>query len=552
MRVHEAAGRLGRTRTVALDGVDAHLVTVEANIGPGLPGVHVVGMGDTAVRESRDRIRTAVTNSGLDWPRSKIVVSMSPADLPKAGSQFDLAMALAVLSGAERGRGENRLREAMVIGEIGLDGTVREVPGALPAALAARAHGLDTVIVPPGNAAEASVLASVEVLVAPTLAAAWDWARGRAELPRAGLPGDPGGPGAGSGAGSGAGGSGDGGSGAGPGGLSGLSGLRAVGGARLPDLADVAGQPEARLALEVAAAGGHHMMMVGPPGSGKSMLAERLPGILPPLSEGEMIEATVVHSVAAATGAGPVTHPPFVAPHHTVTRAALLGGGAGHPRPGAVSLAHRGVLFLDEVSEVPAAVLDGLRQPLETGEVHLLRARSRVTLPAGFQLVLAANPCRCGAAEPAACRCSPAERARYLSNLSGPLRDRLDIFVRTRVTGTLSAPTGESSAAVAERVAAARERAAARWAGPEKTGPEWAGRRVPGPVLRRRFPASEEAMALLEAFLAEGSVSQRGVDRTLRLAWTLADLEEDDRPGLDHVHRAVALHAPAADLTEAA
>ncbi len=519
MRVPELAGRLGRTRTVALNGVDAHLVTVEADIGPGLPGVHVVGMGDTAVRESRDRIRTAVTNSGLDWPRTKIVVSMSPADLPKAGSQFALAMALAILRGAERGRGEHRRREAMVIGEIGLDGTVREVPGALPAALAARAHGLDTVVVPPGNAAEASVLVSVEVLVAPTLSAAWDWARGYAELPRAGRPGDSGGPGE----------------------------LRAGQAARVPDLADVAGQPEARLALEVAAAGGHHMMMVGPPGSGKSMLAERLPGILPPLTEREMIEATVVHSVAAATGAGPVTRPPFVAPHHTVTRAALLGGGAGHPRPGAVSLAHRGVLFLDEVSEVPAAVLDGLRQPLETGEVHLLRSRSRVTLPAGFQLVLAANPCRCGAAEPAACRCSPAERARYLNNLSGPLRDRLDIFVRTQATGTLSAPAGESSAAVAERVAAARQRADARWAG---TG--GAGRRVPGPVLRRRFPATEEAMALLEAFLAEGSVSQRGVDRTLRLAWTLADLEEVARPGLDHVHRAVALHAPAADLQEAA
>ena len=212
-----------------------------------------------------------------------------------------------------------------------------------------------------------------------------------------------------------------------------------------------------------------------------------------------------------------------------------------------MSLAHRGVLFLDEVSEVPAAVLDGLRQTLETGEVHLLRSRGRVTLPAGFQLVLAANPCRCGAAEPAACRCSPAERARYLNNLSGPLRDRLDIFVRTQATGTLSAPAGESSAAVAERVAAARQRADARWAG---TG--GAGRRVPGPALRRRFPATEEAMALLEAFLAEGSVSQRGVDRTLRLAWTLADLEEVARPGLDHVHRAVALHAPAADLQEAA
>lgn len=336
--------RLGRAFTAALHGVEARLVTVEANIGPGLPGVSVVGMGDTAVRESRDRIKTAAGNSGLSWPRTKVVISMSPASLPKAGSGFDLAMALAVLSAQ---RPSSRLEGALVIGEIGLDGTVREVNGVLPAALAASSLGFSQIVVPPGNAAEAAVLSTLEVLVAPTLADAWAWAEGKKDLPQA---------------------------------------RPAPAPDRRPvaDMRDVSGQHEARYALEVAAAGGHHMMMVGPPGSGKSMLAARLPGILPTLTEQEMLEATAVHSVAGLVKAGPVVHAPFVAPHHTVSRAGLIGGGAGHPRPGAVSLAHRGVLFLDEVSEVPAHVLDGLRQPLETGEVELSRVRSQVISPGVF------------------------------------------------------------------------------------------------------------------------------------------------------------------------
>lgn len=490
-------GQLGRAFTAALHGVEARLVTVEANVGPGLPGVHVVGMGDTAVRESRDRIKTAAAHSMLDWPRTKIVISMSPASLPKAGSGFDLAMALAVLSAAHGGAGRGRLATSLVIGEVGLDGTLREINGVLPAALSACQLGFDTIVVPPGNAAEAAVLSHPQVLVAENLKAAWRWVTGGT------LPG-PGGAGA--------------------------PPVAPV----VADLADVSGQPLARRALEVAAAGGHHMMMVGPPGSGKSMLAQRMPGILPPLTEAEMIAATAVHSVAGQTGTGPITRAPFVAPHHTTSLAGLIGGGSGRPRPGAVSLAHHGVLFLDEVSEVPALVLDGLREPLERGEVVLTRARSQVVLPAEFQLVMAANPCRCGAEHPASCRCSSVHRRTYLQNLSGPLLDRVDIRVDTTASAAVVGQPGESSAAVAERVAAARERGYARW--------QRVNGRIPGPVLRRRFPASPDAMALIEAYLAEGSLTQRGVDRTLRLAWTLADLTATPRPTVDHVYEAIGMH----------
>lgn len=484
---------LGRTRTVALDGVTARPVTVEANIGPGLPGIHLVGLGDTAVSESKDRVRTAVANSRLPWPRTKIIVSMSPASLRKSGSHFDLPTALSVLAA---GAPAPRLRDAVVVGELGLDGSVREVPGVLPALLAARTHGFTHAVIPPGNAAEATLVDDLTVLTAPSLTAAWAWATGEGELPVA---------------------VGDGGAGH-------------VGQYSVPDFADLAGQREARFAAEVAAAGGHHMLLIGPPGSGKSMIAARLPGILPPLTPAESLEATAVHSVA---GNGRVVRrAPFIDPHHSVTRAALLGGGPGTARPGAVSLAHHGVLFLDEVSEVPAAILDGLRTPLEDGEVRLLRAQREVVFPARFQLVLAANPCRCAAEDPARCRCRSHERAGYLRNLSGPMRDRLDITARTSAAGVLVGEE-ESSEVIAGRVTAARERAMARFGCVNAaTDPH---------LLRREYPADDVGMALLGSLLATGDITQRGVDRALKLAWTLADLEGAGQPTLDHVHRAAEL-----------
>lgn len=282
------------------------------------------------------------------------------------------------------------------------------------------------------------------------------------------------------------------------------------------------------------------MMMLGPPGSGKSMIAQRLPGLLPPLDKQQQIEATVVHSVAGRTFDGPVLRAPFVAPHHSVSRAALLGGGSGNPMPGAVSLAHHGVLFLDEVSEIPASTLDTLRTPLECGTVRLVRSRQDITFPASFQLVMAANPCRCGAEQPGDCMCNGSARASYLNNLSGPLRDRLDIMVNTHARGAvLQSPGEESTAPIAARVDEARRRQASRWirAGLRDT--------VNGTVdphrMRRDFPAEDEAMAYLGVFLADGAVSQRGVDRALKLAWTLCDLDGAARPNLDHIARALEL-----------
>jgi magnesium chelatase family protein len=496
---------LGSTLTTALDGVTARPVTVEANIGPGLPGIHVVGLGDAAVRESRDRIRTAVANARLDWPKTKIVISMSPAAMPKSGSHFDLPISLAVLSARHPGAA-HRLADVLVLGELGLDGSVHPVTGVLPALLTARRRGIRTVLIPPGNAAEAALVHDLDVRCVPSLAAAWGWATEGRDLPiaRPANPTTPTPPG-------------------------------------LGDFADVAGQPEARFAAEVAAAGAHHMLMIGPPGSGKSMIAQRLPGVLPTLTVHQAVEATAIHSVAGAVE--PVVHrPPFVAPHHSVTRSALLGGGSGNPRPGAISLAHHGVLFLDEASEIPARVLDSLRTPLEHGRIKLSRARSEVMFPAQFQLILAANPCRCGAEEPAACRCTSKERTTYLANLSGPLRDRLDIGVRMHSAGAVLHTEGaEDSATIAARVAEARERSCLRWSrhglGVEANG------HVESSYLRRHAPADDAAMALLGAYLAAGDVSQRGVDRALKVAWSICDVEGDATPTLDHVARAVELRA---------
>lgn len=499
---------LARTHTVALSGVHADIVTVEANIGPGLPGIHVVGLGDAAVNESRDRIRTAVANTRLSWPKTKIVVSMSPAGLPKSGSHFDLPTALAVLEAAENSdnRARRDLDSTVVLGELGLDGMVRAVAGIVPALLAARRFGFRTVIIPPANAAEAALIDDMEVLVAPTLSAAFHWMRGSAELAPA----------------------------------------AAYGGKQdnhnMPqlDFSDIAGQHEAIRAAEIAATGGHHLLMIGPPGSGKSMIAARIPGIMPELSTSQALEVSAVHSVLG-TGSAPrsvITQPPYIAPHHSITRAGLLGGGSGNPRPGAVSLAHHGVLFLDEISEMPAAVVDSLRTPLEQGEVRLVRNRREIIFPARCQLVLAANPCRCAAEVASKCRCRAHERMRYLNNLSGPMRDRLDITVHTHTqSASLVADNTRSSAEIAETVAEARQRGAARWA---RAGiGEITNAAVPSTLLRRDFAADAAGMAMLQAHLSNGDITQRAVDKVLKLAWTLCDLSGANQPGLGHIAEAI-------------
>lgn len=503
---------LASTFSATVEGIGAHCVTVEANVGPGLPGMHIVGLGDKAVGESRDRIRTAVANSTLPWPRTKIMVSLSPANLPKSGSQFDLPVALAVLASSDP-RAHRTLSHAMIVGELGLGGQLRRVDGILQIILQAldepndrNGRDIRHIIIPAGNAQEAALIGHPAVKVAESLTQVWQWAVGQCELP----------------------------------------GLESAPVARTPvhapDFRDVVGQEFERRALEVAAAGGHHVLMIGSPGSGKSMLAERLPSILPELNRKEVVEATAIHSISGASLGEVIMRAPFVAPHPSLSRAALLGGGSGIPRPGAVSHAHHGVLFLDEVSEIPAETLDSLRVPLEKGEVRLTRARREVVYPANFQLVMAANPCRCGTESAAKCSCKPFQRANYLRNLSGPLRDRIDISLTTTSVGAVvGRADGEPSAAIAARVLEARERAQHRWT---TTGIRATlNSRVHGALLRRHFPADESGMAVISKKLANGELTQRGVDRVLRLSWTIADLAGMSQPGLAEVLDALDLRA---------
>ncbi len=505
---------LARTHSVALVGVEGHLVEVEADIAQGLPATILVGLPDTALREARDRIRAAIVNSGESWPNSKITVGLSPAALPKRGSGFDLAIAVAILAAADAVPLAAPAGK-MFLAELGLDGRLRPVRGVLPAVVAAES-AVDTVVVAAENAAEAMLVPGVRVIGAATLTEVIAWLRGGPPPTRL-APAEP--P---------------------PGPVPGLAAAKKV------DLAEVLGQAEARMAVEICAAGGHNLSLLGPPGAGKTMLAERLPGIMPRLEGAAALEVTSIHSVAGTLpdGAGLVTEPPFCAPHHTSSKAAIVGGGSGMIRPGAASLAHRGVLFLDEAPEFHRDVLDALRQPLESGEVVIARASMQARFPARFTLVLAANPCPCAKAPGPAgtgCTCSAAARRRYLARLSGPLLDRVDVKVRlqpvSRRDMLYDRKFAEPSAVVAQRVARARERSAARLAGtPWRVNAE-----VPGAQLRRAFPPAASALKSLDRAMELGQVSARGADKIVRVAWSLADLAGRARPGPDEVNLAIAL-----------
>jgi magnesium chelatase family protein len=497
---------LARTWSVGLAGVHGAMVEVEVDIGNGVPGVSLVGLPDAVVRQSVDRVRAAIANLGAAFPQRRITIGLSPASMPKQGSGFDLALAAAVLAAAgtvPRGA----VAGLVLLGELGLDGAVRPVRGVLPAVLAAARAGHRQVVVPAANADEAALVDAVEVLAARTLAELAAHLGGRARLPRhtrGPLPEPP----------------------------------------QLPDLADVVGQTAGRRAVEVAAAGGHHLLLTGPPGAGKTMLAERLPGLLPPLDEAAALEVSAIHSIAGTLPpeAPLVTRPTFEAPHHSATMAALVGGGSGQIRPGALCRAHRGVLFLDEAPEFPRMVLDTLRQPLERGQVTISRASGSATFPCRAQLVLAANPCPCAtAAGDPACTCSPLERRRYQARMSGPLLDRIDLRVdlpavtRAAWLDGLGAP--EPTEVVARRVLAARAAAAERLAGTGLT----LNSQVPGRLLRERWSIPRHSLRLAERALERGALSVRGFDRVVRVAWTLSDLAGRTVPGSDEVAEALGM-----------
>lgn len=512
---------VARAWSVAVVGVDGYVVEVEADIAQGLPGLHFVGLPDTAVNEAKHRARSAVANSGEAWPNRRVTVNLSPAGVRKQGTAYDLALAVCVLAAADAVP-RDALAKVVLLGELGLDGTVRAVNGVLPAVLAGMAAGFTAFVVPRRNEAEARLVPDIDVLGVRNLTDLLCHLRGE-PCP------DP--PDEDDDAGT-------------------RAATRTAHAGRLAvtsdkDLSDVAGQTEGRLAIEVSAAGGHHLFLHGSPGAGKTMLAERLPGILPPLDREAALEVTAIHSVAGALPAdhGLVETAPFCAPHHTATMPAVVGGGSQRIRPGAVSLAHRGVLFADEAPEFAGGVLDALRQPLESGEVVIGRQRETVRFPARFTLVLAANPCPCALAEEdgSRCTCTAVARRRYLGKLSGPLLDRVDLSVSVRPLARLDlmhAVTGaESTATVASRVAEARDRMARRFAGLGwHTNVE-----LPGRELRSGFTPVPEGLALVERQLGRGRLTARGVVRVLRVAWSLADLAGHDRPDTDDVATALTL-----------
>lgn len=495
---------LGRATTISLTGLQGTLIEVEADIADGLPMYSLLGLPDAALNESRDRVRSALTNNGEPWPNKKVTVSLSPAWLHKSGSGFDLSIAIALLV-AQGALAQESVAGVLFLGELSLDGSLRGIRGVLPSLIEAVKAGVEVAVIPYANREEGSLVEGMQVIALEHLV-------GVLRFLRTGEVSDA---------------------------IPAILDLDYSAG--IPDFADVSGQASARFAAEVSASGGHHLLLIGPPGAGKTMIAERIPSILPQLTPEQAREVTSLHSIAGTLGTrSPMSKvAPFVSPHHSATRVAMVGGGTHTFRPGAISLADHGVLFIDEAPECGPGILDSLRQPLETGTITITRSIGAMTFPAVFLLVLAANPCPCGkfSGRGRGCTCTSLQVRRYLGKLSGPLMDRIDIRVQVEPVGRIdmaNRQSGETSAVISQRVFQARATAAARF----KERPYSLNSQIPPRDLRDLYQCERKAMNFLHDELDKERLTARGFHKVMRVSWTIADLAGHHIPTYEDAQRA--------------